>query len=179
VWMGGSVGGEVRVRRWILIRSPRVPRFASWRGPRPPSGLAARVPIMYGDVEVRDARGGASVGPDSLSTHLAPLRVMEESAFSLPVYRSWMGTCGRSAPAYGRRNSGGGRIGGYEDRRCGGMTTRRMCTTAGTSILVSLAMGGNARGAEFGTERRRFIWIQCALLVLTSLDSDLLSSIAF
>jgi hypothetical protein len=45
--MGGSVGGEVRVRRWILIRSPRAPRFASWRGPRPPSGLAARVPIMY------------------------------------------------------------------------------------------------------------------------------------
>jgi hypothetical protein len=40
-------------------------------------------------------------------------------------------------------------------------------------------MGGNAGGAEFGTERRRFIWIQCALLVLTSLDSDLLSSIAF
>lgn len=42
------------------------------------------------------------------------------------------------------------------------MTTRRMCTTAGRSILVRLPMGGNAGGAEFGTERRRFIWIQCA-----------------
>jgi hypothetical protein len=99
---------------------PSHPRFASWRGARPPLGLAARVPIMGGggDVEMCAARGGAPlvaagmpVDPDSLSTHLAPL-VMEESAFSLPAHRSWMRTCGPSAPAYGRRNSGGGRIRG-------------------------------------------------------------------
>lgn len=74
------MGGEVRVRRWILIRSPHAPRFASWTGLCPPSGLAARVPIMYRDVEVCAARGGAPliaagtpVDPDSFSTRLAPL----------------------------------------------------------------------------------------------------------
>ncbi|KAJ7934155.1 hypothetical protein B0H13DRAFT_2494776 [Mycena leptocephala] len=69
-------------------------------------------------------------------------------------------------------------VGGYEDRRCGGMMTRRMCTTAGRSIVVHLAMGGNVGGAEVGTERRQFIWSGAAdvdpmraLLVLTSLSS--------
>ncbi|KAJ7902274.1 hypothetical protein B0H13DRAFT_2335703 [Mycena leptocephala] len=79
--------------------------------------LAARVPIMGGggDVEMRAARGdgargssaaGARMGPDSLvfPSPRASLRIIKESASSLPAYRLWgYGGGGASRAAYSAR----------------------------------------------------------------------------
>ncbi|KAJ7902262.1 hypothetical protein B0H13DRAFT_2663806 [Mycena leptocephala] len=131
--------------------------------------LAARVPIMGGggDAEMRAAReggargssaAGARMGRDSLispSPH-ASLRIIEESASSLPAYRSWGyggGGGGASRAAYGRRlPTVTAAVGGtgerrYEDERYGGgLPNEYSIRRRGDSILVRTDSGlGRAR----------------------------------